>query len=261
MKPPIVFYFLLSSLQAAANFLDFQIEKDSNPFEILSPQNAFPEPSKFFHSPGFLGKSEKNEEINSNSNFPKVESSGMMDNLSFLKNEKEKNDNGNLDKPEKNDKFNSFLDKTDNKFGNFLKPPTSAPTHLKCLICNEVYLNKFDFQIMIEQQKRCDFFENKYSINKDSCIQISKNIAYKFFDNGGDSSFERELASKIKNCRNLESKQELSALNENGCDKVGNRVCEILLNLNNKDCETGGKNSIGNFFILQKKNIFLNITI
>ena len=242
MKPPIIFHllisFFLSSLQAATNFLDFQIEKDSNPFEILSPQNTFPDPSKFFHSSGLLGKAEKNEETNINLNYPKVQSSETLENLGFLKNEKEKNENLNSDKSEKNDKFNNFLDKTDSKYNNFLKPPNSAPTHLKCLICNEVYLNKFDFQIMIEQQKRCDFFENKYSINRDSCIQISKNIAYKFFDNGGDSSFERELALKIKNCRNLESKQELNALNENGCDKVGNRVCEILLNLNSKDCET-----------------------
>jgi len=112
----------------------------------------------------------------------------------------------------------------------------SLSSSLKCQICYEVYNNKFDFQIMIEQQNKCQYFESKFSISKDTCVYLSKNIAYKFFDNGGDTYFDRDLAQKIKNCRNpdsiLENKQHALI-----CQKTKGKVCDILLGNNNQECE------------------------
>lgn len=89
---------------------------------------------------------------------------------------------------------------------------------------------------MIEQQNKCQYFESKFSVPKDSCVLISKNIAYKFFDNGGDSYFEWELAQKIKSCRNTvqsdDNKQHALI-----CQKAREKVCDILLGNNNKECE------------------------
>ena len=112
----------------------------------------------------------------------------------------------------------------------------SVSLSLKCQICCEVYNNKFDFQIMIEQQNKCQYFESKFSISKDTCVYLSKNIAYKFFDNGGDTYFDRDLAQKIKNCRNPDS------LIENKghafiCQKTKEKVCDVLLGNNNQECE------------------------
>lgn len=112
--------------------------------------------------------------------------------------------------------------------------PTLLPISLKCQICCEVYNNKFDFQIMIEQKNKCQNYENKYSITKETCIYLSKNIAYKFFDNGGDSYFDRDLAQKVKTCRNQESNLENKNIN---CQKVKGKVCDVLLETNNHECQ------------------------
>ena len=109
----------------------------------------------------------------------------------------------------------------------------SLSMSLKCQICGEVYSNKFDFQIMIEQQNKCQYYESKFSVSKDTCIYLSKNIAYKFFDNGGDSYFDRDLAQKIKNCRNSDNDNKMNA----NCQKIKGKVCDILLGNNNEDCE------------------------
>lgn len=124
---------------------------------------------------------------------------------------------------------------------------------LKCQICFEVYNNKFDFQIMIEQQNKCQYFESKFSISKDTCVYLSKNIAYKFFDNGGDTYFDRELAQKIKNCRNpdslIENKQHAFI-----CQKTKGKVCDVLLGNNNQECENTDVSTSNEFFSGNAKN-------
>ena len=137
----------------------------------------------------------------------------------------------------------------------------SVPISLKCQICGEVYNNKFDFQIMIEQQNKCQYYENKYSISRDTCTYWSKNIAYKFFDNGGDSYFDRDLAQKIKSCRNFEVNND-NKPNIN-CQKTKGKVCDILLGNNKEECENldvfalSGNEAIGSK-IEDKKEVALS---
>lgn len=165
----------------------------------------------------FLGQTNSNQELYNPNPFEFL-NSVSAEQLSLTNNAKNQNN------------YLNFNKKNENSNNNDLS------YSVKCQICGDVYDNKFDFQIMIEQQNKCQFYQNKFGVSKDNCVAISKNIAYKFFDNGGDSYFDRELVQKIKTCRNMEINinDKKNILN---CQKTKGKVCDILFSNNDQECE------------------------
>ena len=111
----------------------------------------------------------------------------------------------------------------------------ATSSQANCMICREVFLQKFDYQNVIDQSK-CDPISQKFPISTSECIVLSKNVAYRFFDNGGDSFFEPNLGDKVKACRNS-----IDFDKSPQCQESWPTVCDLLLANPSKECEAIAK--------------------
>ena len=71
---------------------------------------------------------------------------------------------------------------------------STFPEDVKCSLCNQVYQNKFDYQIMIDQ-KKCDSQEDllHQGVDKHRCIDFIRQVARKFCNDGGEDMGEGDL--------------------------------------------------------------------
>ena len=143
---------------------------------------------------------------------------------------------------------------------------SNFPDDVKCSLCNQVYQNKFDYQIMIDQ-KKCDSQEDIHhqAVDKFKCVEFIRQVARKFFNDGGDDIFEGDLYEKVKFCREAEEGLRSNGLYTNadlkskGCDRLGAKACDILLE--NKFNQCSAPVQQGNIdYIIQTNFLFIYVS-